>query len=342
MKWFKSYLTSRRQRVLANNVYSSAQRITQGVPQGSVLGPLFYILYANDITNIVKHCNIALYADDTVLYTANPSFETSITNMCQDMCALRGWCGANGIQMNTEKTKLMLFGSTNGLSKLPPVNISLDGAPIHTVTNYKYLGITLDGQLNYSKHIRKLVSSASLKLKQFKRMRSFLNTKAATLVYKNMLLPMLEYGDIFLSGANMVDKKKLQVLQNKGLRCALNRDQFASTDELHEDVDLLKLKFRREQHLLNHMYDMSKGESNLKSARKAGVRTRASKKKLLKIVKPRTEKFKKSWSYVGPRKWNALPVNIHGLDSKAEFKSGLLAHIKERLKVIADLSRLCV
>ena len=76
--WFRSYLTNRRQRVLANNVYSSAQTVTQGVPQGSVLGPLFYILYANDITNIIEHCNIALYADDTVLYTANPNFNNLI------------------------------------------------------------------------------------------------------------------------------------------------------------------------------------------------------------------------------------------------------------------------
>ena len=119
------------------------------------------------------------------------------------------------------------------------------------------------------------------------------------------------------------EQKNLQVLQNKGLRCALNRDHFAGTDELHEDVDLLKLKFRLEQHLLNYMYDVSRDESNLKSVRKTGVRTRSSKRKLLKIVKPRTEKYKKSWSYVGPKKWNAIPLNIHDLDSRAEFKAGL-------------------
>ena len=121
------------------------------------------------------------------------------------------------------------------------------------------------------------------------------------LVYKNMLLPMLEYGDVFLSASSIADRKKLQVLQNKGLRCALNRDKFASMTELHEDVDLLKLTFRREQHLLNYMFDVSKVESNLKDNKEVGVRTRSSKKKLLKTIKPRTEKFKKSFSYMGPK-----------------------------------------
>ena len=142
VQWFRSYLTNRRQRVLANNVYSSVQTVTQGVPQGSVLGPLFYILCTNDITNIVKHCNIALYADDTVLYTANPNFEITITKMRQDMCEQMDWCDANGIYMNTEKTKMILFGNSSRLSKLSPVHISLGGALLQTVSNYKYLGVT--------------------------------------------------------------------------------------------------------------------------------------------------------------------------------------------------------
>ena len=72
--------------------------------------------------------------------------------MRKDMCALRSWCDTNGIRMNIEKTKMMLFGSPSGLKKLPPVNIRLDGELLQMVTNYKYLGVTLDGQLNYSKH----------------------------------------------------------------------------------------------------------------------------------------------------------------------------------------------
>ena len=245
VEWFRSYLSNRKQQVLANNVRSTFQTITQGVPQGSVLGPLFYILYANDIVRVIKNCKMALYADDTVLYTANLKFETSVQKARDDVLALSGWCKANGIGMNTDKTKVMIFGNAKKVAGLPKVHINVNDVSLQTFFNYKYLGITLDGQLNYARHVSKLISNVSLKLKQFRRMRSFLNTKAATLVYKNMILPIIEYGDIFLTGATNGNKKKLQILQNKGLRCALNADKDISTRELHTEAKLMRLKHRR-------------------------------------------------------------------------------------------------
>ena len=182
--------------MLANNVCSSSQTITQGVPQGSVLGPLFYILYANDIVNVIKHCKLALYADDTVLYTACSNHEVSERKMKKDFLAPSRWCNSNGIRMNTDKTKLMWIGSAKKLKDLPQVTVNVDGSLLQSATSYKYLGVTLDAQLNYGKHISKLIAVASAKLTQFPRTRSFLSTKAATLVYKSMLLPLLEYGNI--------------------------------------------------------------------------------------------------------------------------------------------------
>ena len=101
--------------VLANNTYSPSLRITQGVPQGSVLGPLFYIVYANDLARVLKNCKVALYADDTVIYTANKSFDRSVANLQADIDALACWCSDNGISANTDKTKVMVFGSSNSL-----------------------------------------------------------------------------------------------------------------------------------------------------------------------------------------------------------------------------------
>ena len=94
-----------------------------------------------------------------------------------------------------------------------------------------------------------------------------------------MLLPIIEYGDIFLSASTVENRKKLQILQNKGLRCVLNADLDASSNGLHEDAKLLKLKYRREQHLLNYMFDVSPNECNLKVRKEGGVSTRSSKKK---------------------------------------------------------------
>ena len=331
--WIKDYLSRRQQRVLANDTYSNYQDITQGVPQGSVLGPLFYIIYANDLANIVTNCKMAMYADDTVLYISSKNFDVSVEKMQRDINSLSQWCAMNGITVNTTKTKVMVFGSNNNLSKIPQFELKFGDAPLQAVTSYTYLGIPLDNRLTYNLYVSKIISSVTAKLKQFKRMRRFLNTKAALTVYKGMLLPILEYGDVFLIGTSVINRKRLQVLQNKGLRCALNKDCDTNIKDLHREAKLLKLKYRREQHVLNYMYDFAQNEEHRKSQSKLNVKTRSSKKLLLRIKRPHTEKFKKSLAYRGPKKWNGLSEKFHSTHPKSKYKSLVLDWIEARAKV---------
>ena len=180
--WVRSYLASRTQRVYANNTYSSYMTIQQGVPQGSVLGPLFYIMYANDLINVVKHCKVALYADDTVLYTASKNFDQSVCAMQNDINSISQWCKLNGISANTEKSKVMVLGTNRSLKLVPSYEIKFGDSLLSSVNSYKYLGVTIDCQLNYNLHVNKVIATFASKLKQFQRMRSFLNVKAALLV----------------------------------------------------------------------------------------------------------------------------------------------------------------
>ena len=106
-------------------------------------------------------------------------------------------------------------------------------------------------------------------------------------------MPGIEYGDIFLVGPTVGNRKKLQTLQNKGLRCALDKEIETSIEDLHSEADILRLKFRREQHLLNFMFDMSGQEENVKKKINAGVTTRSQKRKLLKVSRLKSEKLKK-------------------------------------------------
>ena len=319
--WIESYLTNRKQRVYANDCYSDYMDVTQGVPQGSVLGPLFYIIYANDIAQLVKHCKLALYADDTVLYTSNRNFEVSVLNLQRDINSLANWCETNGIQANTDRTKVMVFGSKHSLAQIPSFDIKFGDTPLQSVTSYKYLGLTLDAQLNYNLHISRVIRFVSCKLKQFQRMRGFLNTRAAVMVYKGMILPLLEYGDIFFSSASLENRRKLQVLQNRGLRCALNKSSDYSSVELHSEAHLHKLFRRREQHSLNFMYDLAQAPANLEGRPQLSIKTRSSKKRLLKVKRPRTERFKRSLTYIGPLKWNSLPDRFHHTETKAAYKA---------------------
>ena len=116
LEWVNDYLTNREQRVYANDTYSSFQPIAQGVPQGSVLGPLFYIVYANDLTNIIKNCEIVMYADDTILYISHKNYKSSFKGLQEDLNSLSKWCIENNIMANTDKTKILTFGSSGTLN----------------------------------------------------------------------------------------------------------------------------------------------------------------------------------------------------------------------------------
>ena len=136
-----------------------------------------------------------------------------------------------------------------------------------------------------------------------------------------MLLPLLEYGDIFLSAASVVNRQRLQVLQNKGLRCALNRGGDTDIRELHMDAGLSELKHRRRLHLLHFMYGWYHQVKGYKVPRKLNVKTRSHNKKLLTLKRPRTEKFKKCFAYNGPKSWNALSAECHKANNIGVYKS---------------------
>ena len=207
--------------------------------------------------------------------------------------------------VNTEKNKIMTFGSGSKLKNLPqPEIMFFKGTSIESLTSYKYLGMTRDKQLNYSLHMSKVISVASGKLKQLQRMRDFLDTEAALMVYKGMLLPLLEYGDIFFTAASALNHKRLQTLQNKGLRCALNRGLDTSRDDLHVEAKLWKLAIGQSSICLISCltgFRTGKGLSPPPPPTPTtSIQTRSHNKKLLKIKRPRTEKNQKelclSWA----------------------------------------------
>ena len=325
ISWLESYLESREQRTLVNNDYSQWLPVPQGVPQGSVLGPLLYIIYSNDIAQKIKNSGFTFYADDTVLYSKKKSITQAGTDLQEDLNSLNVWCLENDIFINSSKTKSMFFGSRAKIESMGMPKLYIDGTLIDRTKTYTYLGIKLDEQLSLETHANIIIKRVTNKIYQLTKMRPFLTKKAALLTYKNMILPILEFGDVFLHSAPNKIRKKLQVLQNKALRCALSKKRSHSTystDDLHLEAKILKLKQRRHVHVLLHMYQLAHlpGFKLWKKHQSTGVRTRSSKKKLISSRKPNNEKFKKSITYQGPKLWNSLPAHLQKMESYQEFK----------------------
>ena len=160
LNWFQSYLTDRKQYILYNNVQSHTLDITCGVPQGSVLGPLLFLVYVNDIANCLTHSKLISFADDTTVFFSSKCINDLYQNMNSDLDDLTHWFKANRLSLNVNKSNCMLFqpnGNQNTLGNT--LNIGVD--PIQHITNCKFLGIFIDNQLRWNNHLSHISAQLS-------------------------------------------------------------------------------------------------------------------------------------------------------------------------------------
>ena len=150
---FKSYLRNRKQLVQIDNVRTSFEVIKTGVPQGSQLGPLMFLLFINDLPIYLHHSSIDMYADDYTLYTSDISVSNLETILQKDLNRVLEWCYINKINLNAQKTKCMLVGSSHKLSKSRDLHLTIGDYKIDCVKQYKILDVNLDNNLKWSFHV---------------------------------------------------------------------------------------------------------------------------------------------------------------------------------------------
>lgn len=153
LEWFKSYISNRMQYVTYRGVKSVTHNVTCGVPQGSVLGPLLFIIYTNDIANILTHPKSILFADDTTLYSSDINLHALQTKVEDDLHTLAHWFYANKLSLNVKKTHFMLFRGNRMNMDLSCDTLNLGNQEIHRVKCAKFLGLYVDDQLEWDEHI---------------------------------------------------------------------------------------------------------------------------------------------------------------------------------------------
>ncbi|CAB4008226.1 Hypothetical predicted protein, partial [Paramuricea clavata] len=165
INWFSSYrsLLNRFQVTSIGLEQSSTQPVHVGVHQGSILGPLLFLIYVNEIPSTVNSCDISLYADDTVLFCSAKTMIELEQKLNSDLQNLSRWFDANRLTVNTSKCKFMVSGSNAKLAKLQNINL-LNNSPLNRVESFKYLGITLNQTLSWSDHIEALFTKVNQRL----------------------------------------------------------------------------------------------------------------------------------------------------------------------------------
>ena len=321
-KWIKNYLSNRKQCTFANDKLSNQVNITCGVPQGSVCGPLLFLLYINDISMVLKKCKVSLYADDTVLYYSSNTIEQAMPVIQRDLILLSDWCKRNRLTVNCNKTKYCTYGMRSFIKKSKNVDtiLSLNGTVLEKVCSYKYLGFILDDQLNFNKHINELSKLVSHKLYLLSKIRKYLTTNACINIFKSMVLPLMEYGDIVYARTSSENLQKISKLFYRGLRICDNNNVKIIKEELCENCKISPLEIRRDIHLLLFMHKQLNKDELLK---KTTVPTRLHQAPVFDCYKPNNEKAKQNILYRGAQKWNTLPAIDRNKDFKT-FKSKLM------------------
>ena len=176
ISWFKNYLLERTQYTVVNGQNSSLLGVYCGVPQGSVLGPMLFLLFINDLGSVITKSEYKLYADDTILYSSctGDTDDVLIDNIQQDLNRVSNWCKLNAIMMNVKKTKSMMFGTRHKLSQLDPVKLYVENRPLDCVSSYKYLGTYVDSEVNFVRQANETIKPISYKYYFLGKIKKFL------------------------------------------------------------------------------------------------------------------------------------------------------------------------
>ena len=194
--WFKSYLTGRQQVVRIGSTVSETRTLNHGVPQGSILGPMLFNIYINDLPMVSKNGNLKSYVDDSKLLLSFSINEvnSAVAQLNEDLRRVVSWCSLNSLLINPNKTKLLVFATRYMLKQIPAdFHILPLGKKLFPVTSATDLGVTLDSGLTYDEHVTKLVSSCVGSLCQINRARHLFDMKTLILLINALVFSKLYY-----------------------------------------------------------------------------------------------------------------------------------------------------
>ena len=236
-----SYLSNRRQCIFVNNTFSYYSDVTTGVPQGSVLGPLLFLLYVNDIQNAVPNVPIRLFADDTNVFLADKNCADLIKNANLTLRKLKDWFDANKLTLHIGKTSFTIFHAHNKSHSCYD-SFSFDGSEIFKSPFTKYLGLIIDENLSWRHHINDLCKRLLKYIGIFYQIRNTLPTETAIQIYYSFIYSQLSYAIEIYGTASTTFLNPLQILQNRLIKLLTMKPRRFSTNQLYLEYNLLKIK----------------------------------------------------------------------------------------------------
>ena len=324
--WIRDYLSDGKQITRVNNVDSDVHDINCGVPQGSILGPLIFILYINGLPGALGGASTYLYADDTTIVCKGKTYTEVTQKLEVQLSNAHTWLLNHRLTLNVRKTKIMFFGTNSKLSQIDSTTLVTANGNPDIVDQFKYPGIMLDPKLNFSAHANYVCKKVTPKLKTLGRNRCYIGRPTALYLFNSLIAPLFSFNDHVYDSMGKVDANKLQVLHNRCIRVCLKCGKRTPRIEMYQDSQILPLYIQRRIHTCGIVHKALNEEStpyvnnmfNL-TGNETGTTTRSEARGDIRIMNTRLGISRGNIAVCGAKYFNDINVEIRGIDSNRAF-----------------------
>ena len=330
LSWFRDYLFNRQQFVNFKSCNSSKLNVTCGVPQGSILGPLLFLIYMNDIINSSLLLTYVIFADDTSIFYSHKCLDTLIDTLNLEIANISTWFKCNKLSLNIDKTCFINFN----VSQSQPIllrNISIDNLPITEKKSTKFLGVTLDDNLTWNNHIHNVIISISKATGVLRRLKNMITKKALIMLYNALILPYIIYCNIVWGNCNKTKINSILLLQKKAIRICTYSNYYEHTDPIFFQLKTLKITDIHKYQTAIFMFKYTQNSLPFfQNAFTLNTRIHSYPTRHCNdfhLNNPKLLLAHRSIRHNGPDIWNSLPHYIKQRTSLFSFKATMKKHI---------------
>ncbi len=350
LKWMKSYLSNRYQKVKINDSYSELKEVKYGVPQGSVLGPILFTIYMSPLGKIIENCGLKrqTFADDNGLYLSispidKDAQEETVLKVSKCIEKVKEFMLVNRLKINDDKTVFMLLGSKYWINKLNLTKFKMGDTEICPVDETKNLGIIFDREMTMQKHVNYICKKGFYHIRDLFALRKILDEKKTNTAAHAFVTSILDYGNSLLYGMSAYLVEKMQKVQNAAVRAVRKVKKNDHITEHREGIHWLpieaRIKFKYILITWKCIHNMAPKYLQDLLNIKSGWRTNY--RKLLCVPKSNHRTHGDiSFKVAAPELWNALPPEIRTIDKLETFKGKLKTHLFNVYKNKAALNTL--
>ena len=333
MQWIRSYLSNRKQFVQIKDTRSEFYEIKCGVPQGSILGPLLFILYVNDLQRALKQATSLLFADDTSIYYSHSDIKQLEATLNSELQSLDIWMKSNKLSVNISKSNYLIFHPSQKNLRLN-LTLKYDDQILVQKRHVKFLGVYLDENLSWKIHINYISKKISKSVGIIYRSRFLLTSATKLALYYSLIYPYLTYCNIVWFSTYETNVKRIYLLQNRAVRAMSNSDYRAHSAPLFRKLNILgiyklnthcigKFMFNYSRDLLPECFDNLFIFNN----QIHDHNTRAATKYRSHACRTNIKQF--TILHQGPKIWNCLPPSITEINTISSFKRKLKEYLIE-------------